>query len=55
MEEHTIGKQQMVAFVNASVYSMLKCVIPALHTEIRNNVAYVDFAIHVLTLKVPVS
>lgn len=46
VEEHTIGKQQMVTFVNANVYSMLKCVIPALHTEIRNHVAYMDFAVH---------
>lgn len=55
VEYHTIGKQQMVAFVNANVYSTLKCVIPALHAEIRNQVAYMDFAVHVLTLKVPLS
>jgi len=54
-EEHTIGKQPMVASVNANVYSMLKCVIPALHIKVRNHVAYIDFAVHVLTLKVPVS
>lgn len=53
VEEDNTGKHQMAAFVNANVYSMWKCAIPALHTEIRNHVASMELAVHMLALKIP--